>query len=476
MTTEPTEEETRQLLAKAAATIDVDESAPITLTGLPEPRPRRWPVLAAAAAVVLAIGGGYLVSQQLGDDPQPSPVVDQTDAADREPVEQEHVYADDELPSLLGYTEQEARDLLMARGLQVRTAVSAECAPPGLVVSTSPGPGTRLTAGETVQLRIPSLAVRGGDITSPSCDQVQIERVGELIRFARGLGPAPAFPEEVSIAVGEGEYVALTAEEAADPQSWVVCDDGECHSPLASLAEILSRSVPMDDFNASTSLAVVDGPSSVMQTCLTPAPLDMGLRYHLPTYLHLEYPVDGTFCEAPVIQIEWTEDRRIAVVRLRLAVEGDGVVEDPSEPTAQRQASAEAFVAWARGTGPAPQFADRVRVMWSGGSAFGSTGWVNDPEVRALYSGCSGLGFPDCGADPVAILYNYQGEVVATAGRSTCADGGEVPTRFADATHDVVRLEEPEPASCAKAWAVELWIDEDGVIYGVNQAGGLPVF
>ncbi|WP_183100426.1 hypothetical protein [Nocardioides pelophilus] len=58
-----------------------------------------------------------------------------------------------------------------------------------------------------------------------------------------------------------------------------------------------------------------------------------------------------------------------------------------------------------------------------------------------------------------------------TAGRSTCADGGEVPERFAAAEDDVVRLEEPEPASCRSAWAVELWIDEDSVIYGVNQAG-----
>ncbi len=46
-----------------------------------------------------------------------------------------------------------------------------------------------------------------------------------------------------------------------------------------------------------------------------------------------------------------------------------------------------------------------------------------------------------------------------------------MPERFAAAEDDVVRLEEPEPASCRSAWAVELWIDEDSVIYGVNQAG-----
>ncbi len=70
------------------------------------------------------------------------------------------------------------------------------------------------------------------------------------------------------------------------------------------------------------------------------------------------------------------------------------------------------------------------------------------------------------------MIYRYEGLVVATAGRSICADGGEVPKRFAEAEGDVVRLEEPEPANCSDAWAVELWIDADGVIYGVNQAGG----
>ena len=238
MTTEPTDDFTddqaRRLLAAAAATIYVDETAPPTLTGLPETRPRRWPVLAAAAAVVVAIGAGYVVSQQLGDGPQPAPTVDRREDADRVP------------------------------------------------------------------------------------------------------------PVEVA---------------------------------------------------------------------------------------------------------------------------------DPTEPTRARKAAADAFVSWARGEGPPPEFADRVRVMYAGGGAFGSTGWVDDPELRSGYAGCSGLGFPRCGADPVALLVRYQGTVVATAGRSTCAAGGEVPRRFSEAPEDAVRLEEPEPASCENAWAVELWIDDEGVIYGVNQAG-----
>jgi hypothetical protein len=148
------------------------------------------------------------------------------------------------------------------------------------------------------------------------------------------------------------------------------------------------------------------------------------------------------------------------------------VDEGTLEENLDRLSAATKFVSWARGEGSAPEFADRVRVMYGGGGAVGSTGWVDDPEGRSGYGGCSGLGFPDCGVDPVALLVRYQGHVVPSPGRSTCADGGVVPQRFADAPQDVIRLEEPEPASCRTAWAVELWIDEEGVIYGVNQAGG----
>jgi len=473
----PTEEETRQLLAKAAATIEVDEAAPMKLTGLPEPRHRRWPVLAAAAAVVLAIGGGLLITQQLGDDPAPAPApaVDRTEG---DSVEQEHVYAEGELPSLLAYTKDEATELLETRGYVVEIREEHGCdQPAGYVLGTDPGPGTAMDPGDSVRV-----SVTGGPAANVRCagPPDTWQQVLDLARFARGLGPAPDFPDQVSIAAGEGGTVELTAEEAADPAKWVLCDDGECHSVLAALEQILTTPVEMDAFFAQTYLVVTDdvrsaafGPEPV---CLTRDPWEMGLPYHRPTYVYVDYPIDGQrLCPpAPVVQLGWTKNFRIASVLLRLAVEGEPAVEDPLEPTVERKASAVQFVAWARGDGPAPQFADRVRVMFGGGGAFGSTGWTSLPEEPNTYGGCSGLGFPDCFLNPVGVIYRHQGRVVATAGRSICADGGDLPKRFADAAEDVVRLEEPEPASCKRAWAVELWIDEDGVIYGVNQAGIEP--
>lgn len=472
----PTEEETRQLLAKAAGTIDVDETAPMTLTGLPEPSHRRWPVLAAAAAVALVIGGGFLVTEQLGADYQPAVPIDQTDAADREPVEQEHVYDDDEMPSLLGYTREDAVQLLEGRGYEAEVRKAYSCdQPAGYVLGTDPGPGTPLSVGDTATVR-----VTGGIPPNVRCAVATDEwqQVFDLARFARGLGPAPDFPDEVSIAVGEGRHVELTAAEAADPGNWVLCDEGECHSALAALEQILTVPEEMNGSFASTFLVVTDE-LPVMDivrepTCLTPDPYDQALPYRAPTYVYVDYPKDGVWLcpPAPVVQVGWTEDYRIASVRLRLAVETETIDEEELEGSLDRLSAARKFVTWARGEGPAPEFADRVRVMFGGGGAVGHTGWTDEPEDRARYSGCSGLGFPDCGLDPVALLFRYDGHVVPTAGRSTCAEGGEVPEQFAASEEDVVRLEEPEPESCRSPWAVELWIDEEGVIYGVNQAGG----
>lgn len=70
-----TESEARRLLGAAAATIEVDDPAPLTLTGLPEPRPhRRWSVLVAvAASVVLLASAAWVVARQLGDGKQVPP-------------------------------------------------------------------------------------------------------------------------------------------------------------------------------------------------------------------------------------------------------------------------------------------------------------------------------------------------------------------------------------------------------------------
>lgn len=458
------EDQARDLLARAGATIDVEDHAPMTLTGLPDDHRRRWPALVAIAATVSVIAGvGYGAARLSDDRPvDPGPV------ASSVPAEQQHVYDEDEMPSLLGYTEDEAVRELESRGLEVVIEPHHDCATPrGYVWTASPGAGTPIGAGDRVTIR-----VTAGPPPAARCAVGALPQAIELVRFARGLGPVPELAAPVAVAAGEDGHVELTPEQAADPTAWTVCDGEECHSPLAALAEMSTRPVALGDEPVSTWLVVTHdlGTPDDGSTCLTPDPYELGLRYHRPTYLHLGYPRDGaSICpEAPVLQIDWSEDHEIASVRLRLPVADADITEPELEAGLERLAAARQFASWARGEGAAPDFADRVRHFSPGFSPR----WREDPQVREGWSGCSGLGFPDCGLDPVATIARYDGRVVPAAGRSTCPAGEDVPPAFPDA--DVVRLSEPEPATCRDAWAVELWIDMSGEIYGVRQLGAAP--
>ncbi len=425
MTTEPTEDDARSLLAKAAATIDVAEAVPMTLTGLPEPHARRWPILAAAAAVVVAIGGGYLVAQQFGDDPAPAPepAVDRPEARDDGQV----VLDDDQLPSLIGYTEDEAIELVQNRGYAVQVHVVPDgCNVPGIVTGTNPAVGTLMKAGDTVTIR-----VVGQQNVIDCVGELPWDTIWAIVRSAQGLDVASDDLDGVDIPVDVRDALQ---------QLLVGAGPGE-GSP------VIRARWTFDDARCT--------PDHV--------PGDDRLR------IWVGIPIDGPDpCPATSLLLRFDQHARLVAVELEeevLATEELGASLD-------RLPEAERFVAWARGDGPAPEFADRVRVMFDGGGAFGSTGWAEDPDNPLAYGGCSGLGFPECRLNPVGVVYRHQGPVVASAGRSTCADGGEVPQRFAEAEEDIVRLEEPEPGDCTHAWAVELWINQDGVIYGVNQAGG----
>lgn len=136
------------------------------------------------------------------------------------------------------------------------------------------------------------------------------------------------------------------------------------------------------------------------------------------------------------------------------------VAAEPVAPTAARRAAAEQFVRWARGTDPAPPFADRVRNLTPG---FVSP-WNEEPQRRDQWSGCSGLGFPDCGLDPVAMAYRSRGAVDVRACLASCRDD-----RLAS-PDDAVLVSQTR--SDQGAWAVLLWINAAGEIYAVGL--GVP--
>jgi hypothetical protein len=476
MTTPPTEEETRQLLARAAGTIDVDVTTPMTLTGLPEPRPRRWPVLAAAAAVLAAAGGGFLVAQQLGDE-GPGP-------ADGPVVEGEHAIGDGQMPAVIGMSISEARKLLESRGLEVTARQdNASCAPDGTVVLTEPAVGATVAPGDRVLLSATNAQARevGIEPLGRPCGKREFA-VWKLIRFARGLEAAPDFTPELTLSVRDGETRTITGDEAVDPQNWTICDANACHSALAAVTEMVSRpsygaAVPGWRYS-SPYLMVQDLSigSDEPWTCPLSGQAGATPEWEGSFAIYLDPPDSIAGCESVTPPVVGVRLERGAIAEVALlatrAADADLVDRAEAERDAQLEETAAAFVAWARGEGPAPEFADRVRLLQGGSPPFGAQTWLRDPTDRWLYSMCSGLPPGRCGMDPIYQLDHYEGPVVPARGRALCVEGtADLPPYLADrATEDLVRLTKPEPPTCEQDLPVELWIDDDGLIYAVNLA------
>ena len=288
--------------------------------------------------------------------------------------------------------------------------------PRGYVLGTDPGPGTPMEPGDRVRVR-----VTGGPAPNVRCapPSPTWQQVFDLVRFARGLASAPEFAHAISIAVGKGTGVELTPQMASDPDNWVICDKGECHSPLVALAEITTR--------PETILTVADH--------LPPACRMLGgeptLELEHDSYVYAYQPIDGPeTCPTPLLHLEMPAvAEQITSIRLGLRA-SDHLAEDPTTTTlsAERQASADAFVAWARGEGPAPEFADRVRLLNEGGPPFGAETWMDDPTYPSLYSMCSGLPPGDCAIDPIYAIEHHDGAIVPALGRTYCRQGtGDLP-------------------------------------------------
>lgn len=410
--------EARRLLGAAAATIEVADPAPLTLTGLPEPRPhRRWSVLlAVAASVVLLASVAWVVAQQLGDGEQVPPQPAQS------PTSGAHRYGDGQVPALVGYTEQEAREVLAGSGHRVVLEEQGGCLDPaGYVVGSVPTAGAELADGATVRLRVTR--------TDGDCLPPVHRSVWELVREARGLdGAAPR---------GDGRAGALRV-----------------------LAELATRPAPDPD-RTPVVLQLGEGYGDEDLRCLEALPgPGPGIRR---VFVHVGWQPDefvGLCPRPPVVQVDLDDSGRIAALAVR--GERNAMADLTLLPgvTPARQGATGRFIAWARTGESPPPFADRVRRL-TGGFA---PPWVDEPADRSQWAGCSGLGFPDCGIDPVASVHRSRGDLEVVAGIPPCPGTGGLSGRWSDQS-DVVRVS--DPGFACDDWYVLLWIDEGGVIYGV---------
>lgn len=455
------EDQARDLLARAGATIEVDEHAPMTLTGLPDGRARRGPALVAIAATVAVIAGvGYVAARTIGNgdgDAAPLETV--------EPVEQGVVLDQDQVPGLIGYTREEATELLEGRGLTVAVRPQPDgCNVPGIVTGSSPPVGTRVSAGDRVTIRV----IEAEQVVD-CVGEIDWSGIWGLVRFARGLEGPPELADRVTLQVshdgapGESDpSVALTRGEAADPANWVVCaGDGACHSALGALLELVTRAWERDGGGAESS------PQPAARWSFDGAPCvdEQVTRQEREGWDHrfwVEVPTDGPWCPPTSVFIAYdNDDGRITAVGLDTVPTegGNDITESELEASLDRIVAAQDFVAWARNEGPAPDFADRVRNFQPGFSP----PWNTEPESRQTWSGCSGAGL-GCLLNPVGAIARFRGDIEVDTGPSGC---GATPD-FGSA-QDLVHVASRVNPACRGAVVVELWIDDDGRVYGVAQ-------
>lgn len=246
-----THDDARRLLRLAADTIDVSNVADAPLTPASRwSRDRHHPFAIAAAVVVLLIGGG-LVWKGFDHDAGPPP----TEPRNTGPV-----------PTVLGYERDDAVELLEDAGFIVTVAGINGCGPIGYATDTVPGTGRSTTDGRVTLRYVQAAPPNAG------CDPGAPSLLGlELLAFARGVGPAPPFADQVTLIVDNGRPRTVAGAKLADAVWW------RSNSALGPLRRAAGQTRPGSGDEASQvpALASYDAESPV-PVCDAPRPRRIG--------------------------------------------------------------------------------------------------------------------------------------------------------------------------------------------------------
>lgn len=521
-----TDAQARSLLRAAGDTVEV---RPAAVRLPPEPPPSRWAWVGVAAATVAVVAATSLaITGGIGGtgpsfDPSPTPVPPRLTATPWNSIE----LADDQVPSVFGYDEAGARDLLRRAGLRVRSiGVAAEepdCSNVGRALNTSPPVGSSFEPGDEVTLAVgDSLAFCG----SPS-------RVWSFVDFAAGRSGPPEFATNVTFSVN-GDVVSLSDRQAQDTSLWPTCspDLALCPGSAADVVDASARRVQrvgdgyaqptmQVDSTRLTDAFTIDFPVDGIafyprwQVSLDWRSTDHGSSVVLAgvdlSWLEAPSVGSGTSVSVPEVTTLSLGEARATLGRAGLAVReervggvplgcwrdyyvvaqnpppdtdaapGTPVVlttrllpcdRDPSDPLGVGAA----FVSWARGDGDAPPFADEVglyvgnqRVATASGAdlADDPASWQVRLEGYAQRDGelSARQAVAEAAAGLVTGLDPHQGPF--------CPDSAPPPPEDTGGLW-AQTIETAEPASCADALQVQLWVDGDDRVVAVNLLLGSP--
>lgn len=493
------ESQAQDLLRRAGETLDVDPAGPIDTSLAP---PRRWPVLAAAAVVLLISGGitlGIPGNRSTGPDTPPA-TADVTT-----PESGTFRLGPDQVPSVFGLTAKPARELLEARGLEVTTRTSPTCDSHGRAAGTEPGTGTLVEPGDQVTLlvtefpanasctfdepRIAALtlldAALGQGDPPPTTGDVDLTGVLERLRtWAGEVGRRSdnengfAFPTP-ELTARFGDQLACAQQLITRDSSWLTVhiaipsepsagvEVGRCQEVYVHLQHRGSDRERIDRaVLPSTASYEPSGPADVVGNSVADA------TRRLESQGYVVDPVARVDCQSVglVTAQQPYPDADVepgAVVHVAFT-EADGpCLKDRLTIPTDESATADAFVAFARG-GEAPLFAETVDVYWSDFRDLELTGDDrSDPSAWQYECPPTASCADPAPPSPLDVLAAYDGPVVQSPTVSTCPAHPRRNGLDVDGL-TLVRLDEPEPASCDDTFAVELYLDDAGRIAAVD--------
>lgn len=427
-----TETEARELLQRAAATIEVRPGAPIDATAS---RTRRWAVpLVTAAAVVLALVIGFAIADRNdGASPSPAPPVP-------------HVTA---VPSVFAFDADSAERMLSGLGLRVTRETIRTCEyAGGRAVRTSPEAGAPISRGQAVRLFVTETA-SGADC--PVADTL----AWKVLDFANGRGPSPAFASRV-VAYVNGQRTTLTGTEAADVRTW---KQGTALAALTALTRQVSQYRDAEPY-----LAITTGTRS--STCGTSQGIPAELRGRRSYLMEIALPTAGAdhTCHSANVYTERNGSIDAIVVRVSdgapQRAEGHEVL-----PSAARIAAK--FLAFARSERDRVPLGAQVK-LFVGGELYNV---IDHPEIRRnwTYSPCSGV---RCDVHVLPFDKTRSANMRTVDAMPSCIQSEQGLTPAAAGAVNSVVLTEPGPEACFAASGVQLWFDDAGRIVAINLLTG----
>jgi hypothetical protein len=445
-----TETEVRDLLARAAATIEVPPRAPITPAAY---RRRRWlaPVLAGAASVLLVVGGIALVGDggTQGNVSAPDPATTRNEPSGAG------------IPSVFGYDADSAEQLLTSAGLVVTRKPSYTCLTSDRAVRTSPPAGDAYQGGASVTLLV-SEQPSAARCAVPPLDAL----AWQLLDFANGRGPAPAFASEVTVYV-DGQRTVLTGEEAVNPRTW------STGSALGLLAAASRQKELREGFTATPVLRVHTDDGTQFACGGQELPPELSDRQSL--WFSIEIPTDGPSLSCTFANVFLDEGQvDTLVVRTSAPLTGGAGTqpEQPGEPDPDSAEIVARFLAYGSG-GPADLPA-AVPVRLYLGNMYQKTIRPGRLEDRRSWDVCATYAERSCPLSAVRTMEELRSQPAITSFLpDVCLD------TLTDAPPDtgddrMVVLGPPEPESCASDFAVQIWYNDAAQITAVNLLFGSP--